>query len=76
MCVCVCVCGVTQYYSLSELNVKHGCVNGLRDRNDESSYQQAERPQLPPAAPISTSSRTSDSLSDRLLHWTTGSPAD
>lgn len=49
LCVRVCACHtvVTEYNSLSEFSVKRGCVNGLRDRNDESSYQQAERPQLP-----------------------------
>lgn len=70
MCVCAHVCqsGVREYYSLSELNVKHGCVNGLRDRNDESSYQQAERPQLPPSTNLNLR-WMSDSLKDWLFHW-------
>lgn len=46
----VCVRGVSKYYCLSELNVKHDCVNRPGDGNDESSHQQAEGPQLPPSS--------------------------
>lgn len=65
VCVRVCVSGVTEYYCLSELNVKHGCVNGLRDRNNESSHQQAERPQLPP----SSNTTSTEYLIHWLCHW-------